>query len=141
MDLDGICPSAVDRLTAMNRHRRNFRSPSSSGTLSSTASGESAPEIQGREPSACFCAARLKPQGQKWLRTPHRYTEYVPVPLEYAVRAKSAEFWLRLSEQLEALAEIENVPHAARRNGWVHRLHEAAVRAARDSEARAVSFP
>lgn len=63
----------------------------------------------------------------------------MPVPVEHAVRAKSAEFWLRLSEPLEALAEIENVPHWARRNSWVHRVHAAAVCAARDFEARAVT--
>ena len=126
----------------MNRHHRNFRSPRFSDTVPSRSSGEDAPEIQGRGPSAGFCAARSKSPGQKWLRPPNRYySGYVPVPLEHAVRAKSAEFWLRLSEPLEALAELENVPHWARRNRWVHRLHVAAVRAVRDSETRAVALP
>lgn len=125
----------------MNRHHRSLRSPRLSHTFSSSSSLEKKPEIQGREPSAGFCAPRLRAPGQKWLRSPHRYTAHVPVPLEHAVRAKSAEFWLRLSEPLEALVEIENVPHWARRNRWVHRLHAAAVRAVRDSEAGAVTFP
>jgi hypothetical protein len=141
LDLDGICPSIIERLTAMNRHHRSFRSPRFSNTFSSPSSGENEPETQGREPSASFCAARSRSLGQKWLRRPQIYSADVPVRLEHAVRAKSAEFWLRLSEPLEALAEIENIPHPARRKGWVHRLHEAAVRAARDSEASAVSFP
>jgi hypothetical protein len=55
-----------------------------------------------------------------------------PIALEHAVRAKSAELWLRLGEPLEALAEIENVPQRLRRNFWVHKLHAAALRAAEE---------
>jgi hypothetical protein len=56
---------------------------------------------------------------------------YVPLPLEDAMRAKSAELWLRLGEPLEALAELENMSPGRRRNSWVHLLQAAATRAAR----------
>jgi hypothetical protein len=77
------------------------------------------------------CANRSTKTAQKWSRTAASNIPCAPVYLNYALHAKSAEFWLRLGEPLEALAELENVPYALRRNGWLHRLHVAARSAAR----------
>jgi hypothetical protein len=51
------------------------------------------------------------------------------IAFEDALRIKSAEFWLRLGEPLEALADIQELPPSVRRSSWVHRLHAAATRA------------
>jgi hypothetical protein len=69
---------------------------------------------------------------------------YVPrhppavIALEHALHIKSAEFWLRLGEPLEALAEIEGLPLRVRMNSWVHKLHAAATWAAREFQAGSV---
>jgi hypothetical protein len=57
------------------------------------------------------------------------------IPMDQAMRIKSAELWLRLGEPLEALGDIESLPQSLRRHSWVHKLHSSAMRAARDFEA------
>lgn len=88
------------------------------------------PRVKIGDEQRSACEARLKAQQPGGFRAPPSAPPGIPLPLNHAVCVKSAELWLRLGEPLEALSEIENVPHSFRRNIWLHRLHVIASREA-----------
>lgn len=59
------------------------------------------------------------------------------LPLQDALRVKSAEFWLKLGETDEALRELEQLPSKTWNHPWALRVHLAAVNAARELNGQA----
>jgi len=91
-------------------------------------------ERKGRSPtdrSLVPCRSRFKSSGALSFRT--RTPKHAPaiIAFGHALRIQSAEFWLRLGEPLEALAEIEALPQHLRRNSRVHQLQMGATSAAK----------
>jgi hypothetical protein len=99
----------------------------------------SLPERKSKLPTdgslALPCRSRFKPNGALSFRT--RTAKQAPeiTSFEHALRIQSAEFWLRLGEPLEALAEIESLPQNLRRNSRVHQLQMGATIAAKAFQA------
>ena len=52
--------------------------------------------------------------------------------MSHALRVKSAEYWLRLGQPLEALMELGNLPEETRDHPWVLRVLVSAMEAAKD---------
>lgn len=65
----------------------------------------------------------------------------VPPPhsmsLPNALRIKSAEYWIKLGQPLQALIELQRLPKAARKNPWAMRVHMRALGAVREMNCRA----
>lgn len=112
-DLDSICPRQNETIGDMNKRNLIGRS-----------------RIWSSARILCETGLRAKRAGR--FLTVVSLPQGIPLPLEHAVRAKSAELWLRLGEPLEALSEIESVPHSFRRNAWLHKLHATATREAQN---------
>ena len=49
--------------------------------------------------------------------------------LRDALRVRSAEFWLRLGQQGQALMELQKLPERARRDPWAVKVFRSANRA------------
>jgi hypothetical protein len=82
------------------------------------------------------CRSRFKAAGGGSLRNGCCTPAHGPFTFEQAFRIQSAEFWLRLGEPLEALAEIECLPQSLRRVPRIHKLHAYAIESARTFQAR-----
>jgi len=74
---------------------------------------------------------RLNPPGYRRLPAPilnHRTSAVLPaLSLSHAIRVRSAEYWLILGEPLEALAELQLLPEAAKRNPEVIKVMVSAT--------------
>jgi hypothetical protein len=118
-----------------NTHRRELtRQAGNEQTLPRPSAAAQSHQHEVRQHSTNTCTERSTKTAQQWSRTAGSNVPIQPVCLAHALHGKSAEFWLRLGEPFEALAELENVPYAVRRNGWLHRLDIASRRAARAFE-------
>ena len=51
-----------------------------------------------------------------------------------ALRVKSAEYWLKLGQPIQALMELENLPENAKTNPWAVKLMVSAVGAVREMQ-------
>lgn len=58
--------------------------------------------------------------------------EHGQLPLPHALRVKSAELWLKLSQPVQALLELNRLPDTARKHPWVLRVFLSALRQAWD---------
>src|SRR5262249_36926039 len=96
------------------------------------ASGKMFSDLGGAPP----CMARFRSHCAKPLRTRIPTAGPVVISFEQALRIKSAEFWLRLGEPLEALADLQDLPETVLRKALVHQLHAAASRAVREYEGK-----
>jgi len=83
---------------------------------------------------ATSCKSRSRSEKRR-STTPAFSDAHSPLALEHALHIKSAEFWLRIGEPLEALADLENLPESARGNSWVRKIHASAIRAAKEFQA------
>ena len=54
-----------------------------------------------------------------------------PLALKHALKVKSVEFWLKLGQPAQALAEIKSLPEKFQNHASVIKAHLAVVRAAR----------
>ncbi len=63
--------------------------------------------------------------------TSARLTGQSSLPLEQALRVKSAEYWLKLGQPVEAMAELNRLPEGARKDPWVLKVTTSAIGAAR----------
>jgi hypothetical protein len=59
-----------------------------------------------------------------------------PIPLEHALKLKSAELWLKLGQSEQALLEIKNLPSEFQNHPSVVKVHLAVVRAERELNER-----
>lgn len=94
-------------------------------------SEESVPISMQRE-MVFACRSRFKsPRGGvgRVVRTEIDQSE---MPLECALRVKSAEFWLKLGDPTQALMEIQNLPERMQKHPWPLKVHLAAFGAIRE---------
>jgi hypothetical protein len=83
------------------------------------------------------CRSRFKyPHGRSSRSGVHKGSQ-TPTGLEDSLRVKSAEFWLKLGQPLQALIEIQNLPDALRNRPPVLQVHLAAIAAIRESAEQA----
>jgi hypothetical protein len=63
---------------------------------------------------------------------PPRPHQPAPLTLKYAVRVKSAEYWLKLGQPAQAIIELERLPEDAKKHPWAVRTMASAIGAAQE---------
>jgi hypothetical protein len=94
---------------------------------------ESLPGLQRQKAAALACRSRFKSPGSGKGPVVRIEIDSSDMPLECALRVKSAEFWLKLGNPTQALKEIQNLPERMQKRPWPLKVHLAAIGAIRQS--------
>jgi len=78
------------------------------------------------------CSSRFKSTSGRTSGAPRSASQESPMNLEYALKVKSAEYWLKLGQPLEAMIEIQDLPGRVQKDPWLLRIHLAAMAALRE---------
>jgi hypothetical protein len=89
-----------------------------------------APERSGRIEAGAGMQPSAGPRGQDLEPAERKQGQ---LPMQEALRVKSAEFWLKLGQPVQALMELNQVPDSLRKHPWALRVFLAAMRQAWES--------
>ena len=95
---------------------------------------EGLPGPRQRQNATVFaCRSRFKSRTNGIGKVIHPEIDSGDIPLECALRVKSAEFWLKLGDPTQALIEIQNLPERMQKHPWPIKVQLAAIGAIRES--------
>jgi hypothetical protein len=120
--------AALEFVVAMGKLRAG-----TSGPLRESRASESGTAWDRRNPQSRQYDDRFRP-AEHPTHNPGRETGTKPdgMALKDALRVKSAEYWLKLGQPVQALMELEKLPKSALNHPWALRTHVAAMGAARE---------
>jgi len=82
------------------------------------------------------CRDRFKPASRRLSAISNDRVAQQPLPIEHALKIKSAELWLKLGQSDQALLEIRDLPTELRNHPMVIKVHLAAVRTQQELDER-----
>ena len=145
--MDNLCPSAHATMRAMNTRdgpSQPMENPAPIHPLKATTMNPEVsapvapaaialkPEVSNRPEPVWGCRSRFKSPDSRFGTVVR--TERTPgeIPLECALKIKSAEFWLKLGDPTQALLEIQDLPEFLQTHPWPLKVRVAATGAIRE---------